>query len=360
MTAGENDQPRFHQQRRLMGWWPFAALILALLSIPVAVVTKIPYYAISPGAAVSVEQLVHVKNGPSFDPKGEILLTTVGLKRTTIVEALQGWLDPTIDVVRERAIVPPDVGANKLREFNLQLMDTSKQQALAVAFQELGYDVVHGKGARVVDVVKDTPAVPILHKGDVIEAVDGAPTNLDADAVRVLRGHKPGDTVRLTIRAVGAAAPHDQTVQLTTNPDRPKRGFLGVRLETHQPTFDFPFEVDLESERIGGPSAGLAFTLEVLDIITEGELTGGRTVAATGTIELDGRVGEVGGVAQKTVAVREAGADIFLVPTGELKQARKIAGGHLRVEPVRNLHDALRILASLGGNGLALDRPGDT
>src|SRR5688500_15937030 len=90
--SSAGDQQPFLHQRRLMGWWPSAALILVLLSSPVAVTAKIPYYAISPGAAVSVEPLVHVKDGPSFDPKGQIFLTTVGLKRTTIVEALQGWL----------------------------------------------------------------------------------------------------------------------------------------------------------------------------------------------------------------------------------------------------------------------------
>jgi PDZ domain-containing protein len=277
-----------------------------------------------------------------------------------MIEALQGWLDPTIDVVKEKQIVPRQVGRKNLHKFNLQLMDTSKQQALAVAFDALGYDVIKGHGAEVVAVVPKTPAAGVLHPGDVIEAVDGTPTELDADAVRTLRAAAPGDAVRLTIRAKGASESHDETVTLTKRPDHPKRGFLGVQMQTHEPTFDFPYKVDLESERIGGPSAGLAFTLELLDVLTKGELTGGHVVAATGTIELDGTVGEVGGVAQKTVAVKKSGADLFLVPTAELKDARKFAGKHLRVEPVRNLRDALRILASLGGNGLALDhsRPG--
>ena len=340
-------------------WWPVVVLAAVLISIGVGTSVKVPYYAISPGNTVSVEPLVRVKDGPSFDPKGEILLCTVSLKRTTIVEALQGWLDPTIDVVPQKEILPPDVSPGKLRDVNLQIMDVSKQQALAVAFEQLGYDVIRGKGAKVASVKKGTPAAPILHKGDVIEAVDGVPTTLDADAIRILRAHQPGDTVRLTIRASGADATHDASVELADNPNLPGHGFLGVVLETDEPSFDFPYEVDVESERIGGPSAGLAFTLEVLDILTEGELTGGRRVAATGTMELDSSVQPVGGVAQKTIAVREAGVDIFLVPKGEEKLARKMAGDHLRVEPVRNLEDALRILASLGGNGLALDRPGN-
>ena len=355
MTPWEPESPPPYRQPSIPGW-PVAIGIAVIVSLILALTMTIPYYAISPGGAIPVEPLVHVEEGPSYKAKGQILLCTVSLKRTTIMEALQGWLDPTIDVVKEQQIVPREVGRKKLHQFNLQLMDTSKQQALAVAFEQLGFDVIKGHGAEIVAVVPKTPAEDIVHKGDVIEAVDGTPTEIDAAAIRALRAHAPGDTVRLTVRAKGAKESHDVTVTLTKNPDHPKRAFLGVQLQTHEPSFDFPYKVDLESERIGGPSAGLAFTLEVLDVLTEGELTGGHVVAATGTIELDGTVGEVGGVAQKTVAVKESGAELFLVPTAELKDARKFAGKGLRVEPVRNLRDALRILASLGGNGLALDR----
>jgi PDZ domain-containing protein len=355
MTPWDPEPPSTYEQPRIP-WWPVAIGIAVIVSLIVGLTMTIPYYAIAPGGALSVAPLVHVEDGPSYAAKGEILLCTVSLKRTTVMEALQGWLDPTIDVVKEQQIVPREVGRKKLHEFNLQLMVTSKQSALAVAFQELGYDVIKGHGAQIVAVVAKTPAAGVVKRGDVIEAVDGAPTNLDADAVRVLRAHSPGDTVHLTVRSRGAKETHDVTAVLTKNPDHPKRAFLGVQLQTYKPKFDFPYKVDLESERIGGPSAGLAFTLEVLDVLTEGELTGGHRVAATGTIELDGTVGEVGGVAQKTVAVKASGAELFLVPTAELKAARKFAGNGLRVEPVRNLRDALRILAGLGGNGLALDR----
>lgn len=355
MTPWDPEVPPPHR-RRATSWWPLAIVVVVIVVVGIALTTTIAYYAISPGSALSVEPLVRVEDGPSYKPKGQVLLATVSLKRTTIMEALQGWLDPTIDVVKEKQIVPPTVGRKNLRRFNLRLMDTSKQQALAVAFEQLGYDVIKGRGAEVMAVVAGTPADGVVKKGDVIEAIDGKATMLDADAVRALRAHAPGDTTRLTIRSKGAPFTRDVTVTLTKNPDRPGRAFLGVQLQTYKPTFEFPYKVDLRSERIGGPSAGLAFTLETLDVLTKGELTGGRVVAATGTIELDGTVGEVGGVAQKTVAVKQAGAELFLVPTAELKAARKFAGKNLRVEPVRNLRDALRILASLGGNGLALDR----
>jgi len=138
----------------------------------------------------------------------------------------------------------------------------------------------------------------------------------------------------------------------------PGRGYLGVLLSTKDLSFDFPFDVELRSEQIGGPSAGLAFTLEVLDVLTPGELTGGKKVAATGTIELDGSVGEVGGVAQKTIAVRNAGASLFLVPRAEYAEAKRFAGKKLDVQVVDTLQDALRVLSTVGGNGLALPKLG--
>lgn len=342
-----------------VNWWPIVAVFAAVASLIGAMTVRVPYYSISPGSALAVAPLVRVEDGPSYPPKGAVYLTTVSLQRTTILNALQGWLDPTVDVVKEQAIKPKDVSSTQLRTYNLKLMDTSKEQALGVAFEQLGYDAIRGDGAQVVQVVKGSPADGPLAPGDTIVAVDGEPTALHNEAVRFLGRHHPGDTARLSVVRTSGGATEDVTVKLAANPDDAKRPLLGVTLRTKNPTFDFPYRVDIQSERIGGPSAGLAFTLEVLDVLTKGELTGGRKVAATGTIELDGSVGEVGGVAQKAVAVEKAGVDLFLVPKAEVVEARKHASKKLRVEPVENLQDALRILSTFGGNGLALDKVGD-
>ena len=330
-----------------------------IASLVAASSIHVPYYAISPGKALPVAGLVKVADGvPSYPPKGSVYLCTVSLGRTTVLEALQGWLDPTTDVVKTQVIKPKSVNDSQLREINLQAMDTSKETALAVAFQQLGYHVITGTGAVIDAVVEGKPADGVLHAGDVIVAVDGTAVELHSDAVRLLGAHHPGDTVRLTVEPKGSTQRHDVSVRLAVHPDDPSRPLLGVTLRTRDQKFDFPYDVDIASDRIGGPSAGLAFTLEVLDVITKGELTGGIRVAATGTIDLDGTVGVIGGVAQKTVAVKEAGVKLFLVPKDELAQARRHAGKGLVVEPVENLQDALRILATFGGNGLALGKPG--
>ena len=347
--------PQHSREHRALAWGGATALAM-VLAVVVASTVQIPYYAIAPGSAVAVAPLVRVIEGPSYPPKGSVLLTTVSLGQTTVLEALEGWLNPAIDVVDQDVVVPPDTNRDEFREQNLQAMDISKQTALGVAFEHLGFDAITGKGATIIEVLAGHPADGKLAPGDVVTAVDGAPAEVSPVAVELIGRRSPGDTVRLTVRSSDGRT-RDVDIQLGRRPDGGDRGFLGVTMQTAEPAFDFPYEVEIASDRIGGPSAGLAFTLEILDVLTPGELTGGLTVATTGTIELDGTVGIVGGVAQKTAAVRDAGADLFLVPIGELAQARRHAGD-LRVEGVATLDDALRILASLGGNGLALGRPG--
>jgi PDZ domain-containing protein len=131
---------------------------------------------------------------------------------------------------------------------------------------------------------------------------------------------------------------------------------LGVRLSTK---IKLPFDVNIDSGRVVGPSAGLAYALELLDLLTPGELTGGSSVAATGELLADGRVGPIGGIAQKTVTVRRAGAKVFLVPKENEAEARAHAGSKLTVRGVSTFDEALKALGSLdGSNALALGKPG--
>ena len=319
-----------------------------------ATYVTVPYYAIAPGSAIDTAQFVTVDGARSHPAEGKILLTTVSLGKVTLWEAIEGWLDPGVDVVQERVIIGDrDIDEQQLREENLQLMADSRQKAIGVALEQLGYDAVTGAGAEIVGIVAGTPAEGLVAVGDTILAVDGLPIQLDIDAIRAISGRSPGDSARLDVQAPDGTV-RSVEVSFVARTDDPSRAFLGVELTTKSLSFDVPFEIDVRSEQIGGPSAGLAFTLELIDLLTEGELTGGEIVATTGTIELDGSVGEVGGVAQKTLAVKRAGATLFLVPSGELEIARRFAGDDLRVEPADSITDALAVLATVGGNGLAL------
>jgi PDZ domain-containing protein len=229
-------------------------------------------------------------------------------------------------------------------------MVDSKLTATKVALERLGYRVsVTGDGALVTDVKLGDPADGHLQVGDVIKTVDGEAVSLHDQVVRKVRQHKPGDVIVIGFNRGGV----DKTVELKSVADPEGNARIGVVLQTNNLKYDFPVDLDIETGLVGGPSAGLAFTLALIDDLTEGELTGGRNVAVTGTIDAAGNVGQVGGVAQKTVTARDAGAIAFLVPPEEEKDAKRFAG-KMEIISVRTLADALAALHRLGGSEVAL------
>ncbi len=342
------------RRRRHPRWrWALAAAILATLATLGATLVDLPYYALAPGSAVEVDGLVSVPDPSASPSEGRIYLLTVKLTQVNLVDALRGWIDPEIDVVKQRQIVPSEVSEQQVEDFNLAQMDTSKQHALAVAFEELGYDAVSGDGAEVVQVTAGTPAGMVLAPGDLMVAIDNVAITSHYDVIEVLADRWPRTPVELTIGPGGPEGPRTLNLTLDAAPGQPELAFLGATLSTRAPRFEFPFPVDIALEDIGGPSAGLAFALEVIDALTPGDLTGGQRVAATGTIELDGSVGRVGGVAQKTAAAAQTGIDLLLVPGAEVDEARRLAREGLAVEAVDNLSGALRVLAEHGGDPLS-------
>ena len=340
-------------------WWPWlvpVGLLLVLAFIGSAFLS-IPYVAIAPGEARSTEPLVAIEGADTFEADGEVLFTTVRLRHLTLLQAFDGWLDDSVDVY-ERERILGDQSPEENRQLNQELMATSKQAAAAVALEELGYDIVHGSGAAIVEVVEDSPAASALAVGEVIVAVEGAPIEVTEDVALAVLERRPGDRLSLTVEPEGGGEPREEAFTLARHPSADlEQAFLGVAMRSRDFRLDFPFTVDIDTGDVGGPSAGLAFTLATLDVLTPGELTGGAKVATTGTIGLRGQVGPVGGVAQKTAAAKRAGAKVFLVPRAEFAEARRRAGSDLRVEPVDTLDDALDVLASLGGNARSLEKP---
>jgi PDZ domain-containing protein len=231
-------------------------------------------------------------------------------------------------------------------------MTSSQQIATTVALEKLGYDVsITGTGAIADRVVAGSPARGALRLDDVIVAVDGEPVTRADQVGELVREREPGDTVRFTVDRGDRTL--DVDVTTTEAEDGPHRGdaFVGIQVVTRDEQVDFPIDVEIDAGRVSGPSAGLAFTLAVLDEMTPGNLTGGDDVAVTGAITLDGSVTEVGGVAQKAVAARDAGARLMLVPRPEVDLARERAGD-MPVAGVRTLDDALRALRRHGGDPL--------
>jgi len=329
-----------------------ASLTLALF---LAAVVPVPYVLYTPGGAQPVT--VHISDATSYPTSSPIAFTTVSSsQRTSLLEAVRGWLDDDIQV-------NPTGGQSRGERtcVNAQLMDTSKLAAEMVALRYLKLPVtVATSGSAVIGVYRDAPAFGHVDEGDVITAVDGQPVD-KVDALRpLLQVGGPGTTHELTVERCGGLR-HD-TVRLKTikSPQDPSQAIVGIAVQDRidPANVKLPFRIAIESGDVGGPSAGLAFTLALLDALTPGDLTGGHRVAVTGTMEFDGTVGPVGGGVQKAVAVRNAGYEAFLVPSDEYAQVRARIGGDVRVIAVDTLLEALDALRSLGGNVAALQPAG--
>lgn len=353
--------------RSPLGWEPVApperrplvvtVVVLSVLLVAVVVSSwvNLPYYALAPGAAREVDTLIQAKDTELFKSRGEVLLTTISLYQVNPLQAVEGWLRPDVEIVPQEEILPPEVSDQEYQQYNFDVMDSSKQTAIVVALRRLGHEVrEHGEGALVERVLPQFPAQGRLRQGDVIKAVNGAPVTLVQEATARIGQHRAGDVLTLDVAQPDGSEARQVQVPLAADPEQGGKPVLGVVLRTFKRDFDVPFDVDIKSDGIGGPSAGLAFTLGIIEALTPGDLTGGRKVAVTGTIEIDGRVGDVGGVEQKTSAVKAAGAEVFLVPANEYEIARRRAGNGLNVIKVTTLQEALDALGSVGGDLTAL------
>ncbi len=313
--------------------------------------------AYRPGQSSSIVDRITTEGISVFEPQGDILLTTVSIDTDlTVVEWIESSLRDSIEL-RSRESVFGDRSPAEQREHNQELMQDSKEAAVVVALEHLGVDAVDATGVAFAATVTDGPADGVLRVGEVIVALDARPVTTLRSLLDLLASRPPGTEAVLTLEHSETLDRRDARIVLGPHPDEGNEGgFIGVsrvweRIE-HNP---LPFDVGIASGSVGGPSAGLAFALGVLDVLTPGELTGGRRIAVTGTIGLDGSVGDVGGVTQKSYAARSAGAELFIVPAAQQEQALT-GSGTMQVAGVASLTDALEALAAFGGevNDLAL------
>jgi PDZ domain-containing protein len=354
-------------ERPNKNWWTLIGVpIIVLLAIVFAIsMIQLPYVELAPGGAQPINQLLKVPQQYQHPPKGSFLLTTVSLVADVHpFDLVRDYFDPNVVLIKRKDIFG-DANKTQYNQQAAQDMDDSKQNAVVLALRTLGYKVPeHGDGALVGAVANGViPAKGLLDPGDVITAVDTTPTPLASDTINALQRHNPGDTVTLTVMKKDNSVAHPAIrlgsrteTSCTVEVVAAAHPCVGVTLATKNHKFDYPFDVKIDTSNIGGPSAGLAFTLALIDELTPGELTGGHNVAVTGTIDVDGNVGEVGGVVQKTAAVRRSGARLFLVPPGEFADASKHAGKNLKVVQVTTLTEALAALRANGGEPAVLPK----
>lgn len=349
-------------------WWALPLLTVTWLVLGAIISSsfvRVQLWEVAPGTTEAVaprlefgpDALAQVSRYPAETP---VSFVTAYGNRLSALDALIGVIDDDVDVQTYQERFGDNTPAEQ-RRLGYQSMTTSKQIAEYVAFKRVGLDVSLTWGEIIVEqlVCEDSPtelsACNQLEPGDTIQTLNGTEVESLEQLVALLESYRPGDTVALEIVPHRKTSVEQRTIELIASPDDPERAIVGfVPADTR--TVDLPFEIGINTDSIGGPSAGLAFTLALLDELTPGDLFGGKRVAATGTINGDESVGAIGALRQKAVAVKRAGVEIFFVPSGqseeELAEARMVAGETMRIVPVATLAEVLSELDKVGGSGL--------
>ncbi|TCB97729.1 PDZ domain-containing protein [Micromonospora zingiberis] len=321
------------------------ALLTALLSIGV-LGAPVPYVVLGPGPTVDTlgqedgKQVIQVTGRDTSTSAGQLRLTTVGVQPSVKLRAaIQGWLADDQAVVPRELVYPPGESREQVEQRNAEDFQVSQTSAETAALRKLGYEVqVVVKG-----VSADGPAAGVLQEGDVITSVDGETVPLASRLTELIRAKPAGTALRIGYTRDGAA----DTATITSREidGRPR---IGVDIGQQQP---HPFTLSIDLKDIGGPSAGLMFALGIIDKLTPEDLTGGRVIAGTGTIDDAGQVGPIGGIPQKLVGAKRAGATAFLVPAANCAEAVRNRQPDLPLVKVGTLDEALAALETMRAGG---------
>jgi PDZ domain-containing protein len=338
-----NGGGRYRVRQRLtagVGVLTLVALVLALNFY------RLPVVALTPGPMEDVLARVKIHGKRDYDSKGKLYLTSVGVDdNVRFYEALLDLANRDVQLLPREQVFPDGGTAEEIDQENVALMDQSKETAKVVALRELGYDV-KPTGVVVTETVPGAPADGRLEAGDRIVAVDERGVTSIEQVRKAITRHQVGE--RVAFRIDRDRATKEVAVRVQAAEGQPRVGV--VLRDLFQ---DLPVEVNIDTENIGGPSAGLMFTLSIVDKLTSQDLTGGRRIAGTGAIELDGSVLPVGGVAEKLVAVDRQGVSIFLIPGGNCGDVRGRVPDGLRLVKVSSLQEALRFLRQPGATATA-------
>jgi PDZ domain-containing protein len=331
--------------RRLLTPFCLTVTGVMLLAAAAFVLWLVPSdsYIFLPDRAHPVDPLVRVQGGKK--PKdGEIYFVDIFVRKASLIERLWPGLHEGAEIVPKSALLAPGVSEKERVTAAAREMSRSQEIAAAVALRAAGYRVrANPTGALVEQVASDAPAAGKLVPTDVIVSAAGQRVQSPAELRRAIGRLRPGSPVRLTVRRGKELTA--LTVHTIADPHDAKRAIIGVFVAPAA-SIKLPLKVTIDAGDIGGPSAGLAFALDLMERLGK-DVDHGRKIAATGQINLDGSVEPVGGIAQKTIGVRNSGIRVFLVPAGDnAAEARRYADG-VRIVPVHSFRQALRSLATL-------------
>jgi PDZ domain-containing protein len=322
-----------------------AGVVAALV---VASTLPVPYVALTPGPTLNTlgelsgRPLIQIKGHPTYRTAGHLNLVTVSYiggpqSNFNVFAALRSWLTPDNAVVPEEEIFTPGQSQQQVLQQDTEEMVNSQQTATAAALCQLNINF------KTVDTIQSTekgkPAAAVLRRGDIITGVDGTPVTCRHDAAAMIRARRPGAPVTLTISRHGTT----HQFRLRTTPVG-GQAVVGVAVGE---SFVFPFNVKISIGDIGGPSAGTMFALGIIDKLTRANLTGGKFIAGTGEIEINGKVDPIGGIQQKMAGARAAGATVFLAPAANCGDTHGAVPAGLRVVKVSTLSGAVAALTAL-------------
>ncbi|MGP5726847.1 YlbL family protein [Arthrobacter rhombi] len=301
-------RPRRTQRRLITATCIAVVLAFVALALPTPYVVEAPGPAINTLGKDSGKQLIEVTGHKTYPTRGSLDMTTVFVLggaqgKISFFRVLQAWADPHEDVYPEEAMYPRTATSEQISDTNAAEMDDSQQSSVAAALGDLGID--YQQELTVAGLANDTNK-GLLQTDDVLRQIDGKPIS-DVEMLRSALQESTDGKPRMKLERAG------QEKQITAKTTLSKEGKhqLGVYLGTR---YTFPFDVKFTLSDVGGPSAGMMFALGIIDTLTPGDLTGGKNIAGTGTIDADGKVGPIGGIAQKLVGARRGGADYFLAP----------------------------------------------
>ncbi len=319
------------------------ALWITLGIVSVALVALLyapPYVVITPGAAFDVTPDITITGVETDEVDGKYLLTSVAVAQPNLLGLIVSMAQGN-DILPESALVPPDIDPEEYFKQQEALFKEAQLTAAAAAAKAAGLPVtLDGEGALVRSLVPDKPASKVLRADDVIVEIDREPVRLADDFIRRIRSRPSGSEFTLRVRRGKGT----RTVKLATAEGIVEGApGIGAMLETKNFDVKLPFKIKFRKREIGGPSAGLSYALAVYDILDPKNVARGRVVATTGTMDLDGNVGPIGGIEEKSVAAKREKAGLFIVPEAEVEGAR---GAGLDVRGVRTLKDALQVLRS--------------
>jgi PDZ domain-containing protein len=320
-------------------------------------------FAVVPADAQPVEPRMTIDGPPTYASNGQVLFVTVRTPELSLLEWWVGRNNPAVDEKSYADLYAVETPQQQTTRGQRD-MRTAKETAEYVALHRLGFDARLTPGEVIIDELvclkkgdagkcaEPAPADKLLDPGDKLLKVDGAALSVVDDLTPILAKHKPGDTVKVDYERGGK--PSSGEVELIAAPDAPERTIIGFYpSDTAKVNLPADVKINIDTESIGGPSAGLAFTLTVIDQLSKGDLLGGKRVAVTGTININAEVGAIGGLSSKSSAVLQSGAKYFLVPTAQGEQdiakARSVVGDAVEIIPVATLDEALAALERIGG-----------